>query len=424
MYRWRTILAGITVLAAALLVSTAIVLADDAPLPAGISAQQGPGATGAELLDYILNENPYTAWKSWTADRWNDYGGYLVGGSPHGATIRIFVNEVALAAVEAEDFDGVLPYGSIIVKENYMGTPDEPGDLAALTVMYKVEGFNPEGGDWFWLKAPGDGSAIDAEGAVEGCISCHAQEGNADYMLRYNFGEQPAVYYGEPLPEASGEALLDYVLNTSPYTEWGSWPANEADDFSGFLVGNEPHGATVRIFVNDRALNAIARDNFEGVLPPGSIVVKENYMGTVDAPGDLAALTIMYKVDGFNPEANDWFWLKAPGDGSAVDAAGAVEGCIVCHGQEGNSDYLLRYDLPAGMMGAEERMGSEEMGGAMIDANALIDTRCTVCHTRDRIDRESEDAAGWAAIVDRMIGYGAQLSAEEREALIAYLSNR
>ncbi len=362
MYRWRIVLTGIVVLAAALLVSRAIVQADDAPITAGVPAQEGPGATGAELLAYILNENPYTGWKSWRADRWNDYGGYLVGGSPHGATVRIFVNNVALEAVEAEDFDGILPYGSIIVKENYMGTPAEPGELAALTVMYKVEGFNPEGGDWFWLKAPGDGSAIDAEGAVEGCISCHAQEGNADYLLRYNFGEQPAVFYGEPLPEASGEALLDYVLNTSPYTEWGSWPANGVDDFSGFLAGNEPHGATVRIFVNDRALNAIARDNFEGVLPPGSIVVKENYMGTVDAPGELAALTIMYKVDGFNPGANDWFWLKAPGDGSAVDAAGAVEGCIACHGQQDNSDYLLRYDLPAGTMGVEEMMGEEETG--------------------------------------------------------------
>lgn len=419
MYRLRTLLVAVAVSVSALLVTTALVLADDAPTSGPVAAQ-GPGSTGAELLDYILQQNPYTTWKSWTADRWNDYGGYLVGGSPHGATIRIFVNEVALEAVEAADFDGVLPYGSIIVKENYMGTPDEPGELAALTVMYKVEGFNPEGGDWFWLKTPGDGSAIDAEGAVEGCISCHAQEGNADYMLRYNFGEQPAVFYGEPLPEASGEALLDYVLNTSPYTEWGSWPANEVDDFSGFLASGEPHGATVRIFVNDRALKAIARDNFEGVLPPGSIVVKENYMGTVDAPGDLAALTIMYKVAGFNPAANDWFWLKAPGDGSAVDAAGAVEGCINCHGQEGNSDYLLRYDLPEGKMHDQE-MGSGAMG---IDANALIDTRCTVCHTRDRIDREQEDADGWAAIVDRMIGYGAQLSPEERDALIAYLSSR
>ncbi|MGQ9850578.1 MAG: cytochrome P460 family protein [Aggregatilineaceae bacterium] len=412
----RVILASV-VLVAALLIGTAVVLASGAQETGPIAAQ-GPGSTGAELLDYILNQNPYTTWKSWTADRWNDYGGYLVGGSPHGATIRIFVNDVALAAVEAEDFDGVLPYGSIIVKENYMGTPEEPGDVAALTVMYKLEGFNPAGGDWFWLKTPGDGSAIDAEGAVEGCISCHAQEGNADYMLRYHFGAEPAVFYGEPLPEASGEALLDYVLNTNPYTAWGSWPANEVDDFTGFLTSGEPHGATVRIFVNDRALNAIARDNFEGVLPPGSIVVKENYMGTVEAPGEVAALTIMYKVDGFNPEANDWFWLKAPGDGSAVDAAGVVEGCINCHGQQGNSDYLLRYDLPAG------KMPGEAAGGAAIDANALIDTRCTVCHTRDRIDREQKDADGWAAIVDRMIGYGAQLTPEERDALIAYLSNR
>lgn len=403
--------------------TAALVLAEDAA-PSGEMKAQGPGASGAELLDYILNQDPYKHWKSWTPDRWSDFGGYLVGGTPHGATIRIFVNDVALEAVEAEDFEGVLPYGSIVVKENYMGTPDEPGDVAALTIMAKVEGYNPDAGDWFWLKAAGDGSAIDAEGKVEGCIGCHSQDGNADFLLRYAFGEEPVESYGEPLPEANGEAFMDYIMNVNPYTEWGSWPATEADDFSGFLEGAEPHGATIRIFVNDRALNAIERDNFEGVLPVGSIVIKENYMGTVDEPGDVAALTIMYKVDGYDPENNDWFWIKAAGDGSAVDAEGKVEGCIGCHGQDGNSDYLLRYDLPEGKQMEDESMGEGEMMGAAIDGNELIETRCTVCHTRGRIDSKTADEAGWAATVERMIGYGAQLSPEERDVLIAYLAGK
>lgn len=412
-----TRLAGMIAVLVVALLTTALVLAADGP-GSPEHAAAGPGVTGAELLHYILNEDPYTAWKSWPADRWNDFGDYLVGGTPHGATVRIFVNDVALEALEAEGFDGVLPYRSIIVKENFMGTVEEPGELAALTVMYKVEGYNPAAGDWFWLKASGDGSAIAAEGAVEGCMACHAQEGNADYMLRYNYGQQPAAFFGEPLPEATGAALVEYVLSTSPYTEWGSWPANDVDDFSGLLASAEPHGSTVRIFVNDRALRAIARDSFDGTLPNGSIVVKENYGGPLDAPGDLSALTIMYKVGGFNPEANDWFWVAASGDGSTLRAEGAVEGCINCHGQDGNSDYLLRYDLPQGAM------AGEMMEQPAIDANALIDVRCTVCHTRERIDSASKDAAGWAATIDRMIGKGAQLSAEEREALISYLSSR
>jgi hypothetical protein len=101
------------------------------------------------------------------------------------------------------------------------------------------------------------------------------------------------------------------------------------------------------------------RDDFDGILSPGSIVVKENYMGTVEGPGDLAAITLMYKVDGFNPDANDWYWVKAAPDG-AVDAAGAVEGCISCHGQDGNSDYLLRYTLPHPAM---DEMETSETSG-------------------------------------------------------------
>jgi cytochrome c553 len=316
--------------------------------PAAAQEPELPHADGQAIVDYILTESPYQDWGSWTPDRWTDFGAYLQSGAPHGDTVRIFVNDIAQEAVSAEDFDGILPPGSLIVKENYMGTPEEPGELAALTAMYKVEDFNSDANDWFWVKTPGDGSSIDAEGAVEGCINCHSQDGNADYLLRYAFGEEPAVSYGEPLPEADGQAIIEYLLQMNDYTGWASWPTDDmnTDDYSGFLQSGAPHGNTVRIFVNDRALAAVMRDDFDGILTPGSIVVKENYTGTVEEPGDLTAITAMYKVDGFNPEANDWFWVKAPGDGSAIDAEGAVEGCINCHGQDGNSDYLLRYDLP------------------------------------------------------------------------------
>ncbi len=152
-----------------------------------------PGADAGEVLHYIVNVDPYGDWEYWPSDEMSgDLSGYLEGGSPHGNVVRILVNGVAYEA--AMDFQGELPYGSIIVKENYPGeSVDEPGDLAALTIMYKLEGFNPEAGDWFWVKASGDASVVDAEGAVGGCIDCHGQEGNIDYVLRYGFGEEPAV---------------------------------------------------------------------------------------------------------------------------------------------------------------------------------------------------------------------------------------
>src|SRR5690606_35204497 len=58
---------------------------------------------------------------------------------------------------------------------------------------------------------------------------------------------------------------------------------------------------------------------------------------------------------------------------------------------------------------------------ATLDGNALIDERCTVCHTRERIDMQDKDEAGWTQTVDRMISYGAQLDEAERQAVINYL---
>lgn len=159
-----------------------------------------PAADGAALTEYVLNTNPYLSWGTWPADEWNDFTVNLVSGAPHGSVVRIYVNDIALEA--ADSFDGEMPVGSIIVKENYVGTdPADPGELDALTVMYKTEDFNPDAGNWYWLKVKPDGSTIDAEGAVAGCIGCHSQDNNQDFILRYGFGSEPAV---TSLGEAAG----------------------------------------------------------------------------------------------------------------------------------------------------------------------------------------------------------------------------
>lgn len=218
------------------------------------------------------------------------------------------------------------------------------------------------------------------------------------------------VAQSDPTPEPRGAAIMQHILVDDPYTEWASWPTDalNPEDYSGYLPSDDPHGSAVRIFVNGVALNALAGAQFDGELPPGSMIVKENYAVTRDNPAAFVALTVMVKIDGFNPAGGDWFWLKAAPDGSAIDVEGAVSGCIDCHAAS-PSDYLLRYTLS---------------GASVPDAEALIDTRCTVCHTRERIDAASKDVAGWTATVDRMIGYGAQLSASERDLLIAHLAGR
>lgn len=77
-------------------------------------------------------------------------------------------------------------------------------------------------------------------------------------------------------------------------------------------------------------------------------------------------------------------------------------------------------ELMGGLMGGAEDGGADM--GAELDGAALIDARCSTCHTTDRIFAADKDEAGWTATVDRMIGYGAQLSADERQAVIDFLA--
>lgn len=103
-----------------------------------------------------------------------------------------------------------------------------------------------------------------------------------------------------------------------------------------------PHGALLNLYVNDTALAAVKTK--AGVMPNGSIVVKENYM----PDKTLAAVTVMYKVAGYNPEANDWFWAKYSPAGEIAEggmAAGKVPMCIECHGMKKDNDYLMTRDI-------------------------------------------------------------------------------
>ena len=58
------------------------------------------------------------------------------------------------------------------------------------------------------------------------------------------------------------------------------------------------------------------------------------------------------------------------------------------------------------------------------DGKALVRTRCTVCHSTDRIHRATFDRAGWERTVDRMIRTGARLDDAEHAAVLDYLASR
>ena len=68
---------------------------------------------------------------------------------------------------------------------------------------------------------------------------------------------------------------------------------------------------------------------------------------------------------------------------------------------------------------ADATTGQEEPA---FDGRAVLQDRCTVCHSLTHVTGASKSESGWARTVERMIGYGADLDSAERDALVAYLT--
>ncbi len=118
--------------------------------------------------------------------------------------------------------------------------------------------------------------------------------------------------------------------------------------------GTEPHGMMLETFYSRAKV-----DGHEGVL-----VVKRNYgpagveaSEVMMAPDrHLGAITVMFRREkGFDPDNQDWFWVKYAPDGSVMTnpkgmmlagrvAKGADKGCIACHSGAPGDDYLFTTD--------------------------------------------------------------------------------
>ena len=110
-------------------------------------------------------------------------GEFYKGESPHGAFLKMYLNRQAVANPTK------LPHRSIVIKENY--GPDKK-TLMAVTVMYRMEGYNPEHYDWYWAKYNPDGTVAKAPpekggmalaGKVKGCIACHDNTEGDDFAF-------------------------------------------------------------------------------------------------------------------------------------------------------------------------------------------------------------------------------------------------
>lgn len=126
---------------------------------------------GARLWERMTGETDYSTYSFWPG-----HEGIHPGQAPHGVNHRIYINKDLLEALPIES--KVAPYGTIIVKENM----DRERNTGKITVMAKVEGYDPEGNDWFWAAYSTEGEVL-AEGKPEGCVSCHSGMKSNDYII-------------------------------------------------------------------------------------------------------------------------------------------------------------------------------------------------------------------------------------------------
>jgi hypothetical protein len=134
--------------------------------------------------------------------------------------------------------------------------------------------------------------------------------------------------------EADGESLMRYIEDTQDYREWRLWPGTER-----MYEGTSPHGAYLTTFVNLVAYDAIRHQT--APLPPGSIIVKENY----GKDRKLKSVTVMQKILNYDQEHGDWFYLKFKPQEAVIQAEGKVESCMSCHAKAKDNDWLFTSDV-------------------------------------------------------------------------------
>lgn len=129
-----------------------------------------PIPSGGDLRHHLVGLEPYKKWQTWPGK-----GEMYKGTEPHGSLLTTYVNDKAFKSIS--NMKG-MANNSIIVKENY--APNKK--LVAVTAMYKVSGYDPENGDWFWVKYDADFNVLE-EGKVKGCLACHGTEKDNDFIF-------------------------------------------------------------------------------------------------------------------------------------------------------------------------------------------------------------------------------------------------
>ena len=107
--------------------------------------------------------------------------------------------------------------------------------------------------------------------------------------------------------------------------------------------------------------------------------------------------------------------MRASGSGTRLGWVSAVI-CVA----------LLSAALLSGCSGSSStQTGLPASSDPKLDAGrVLVESKCKMCHTLDRIKTATHDQAGWESTVGRMRSKGAVLTEAEAQSVIAYLASR
>jgi len=164
------------------------------------------------------------------------------------------------------------------------------------------------------------------------------------YLQAAPFGEASDIAYAKSLWGALDKAKLvgDNAIQTVPYT------------------GQPPHGMVLETLESTVTVHS----NQAGPQgDTGIAIVKRNYGGdgvskesVSNSPGHfLKAVTVMFRRKGYDPDNQDWFWVKFKPNGELhvnpknMKLAGRVakgkrQGCIACHTAAQGGDYVFNHD--------------------------------------------------------------------------------
>ena len=145
------------------------------------------------------------------------------------------------------------------------------------------------------------------------------------------------VVGAEKMPFGGKEDIMFANQVWQGMMDYEKWPIQ-----SDMMPGNTPHGKFIQMYYSMVSVDG----------KPYHIVVKDNF----NPDKKLVAITAMIqRKAGYDPDNNDWFWVKYNADGF-VDknpmgmalagrvAKGMDQGCIACHKGAKDNDYLFFND--------------------------------------------------------------------------------